>query len=117
MSRIMPAFCSSVRPAAMLMVISGIFVSLCCRHGRAAIRFSPIKQDVDIGHKAGHDVSREWLVPSDGMASENLPHGIDELRSIDLVLRLGMPLEIFLAILDFGETAAKDQILDLRFGP
>jgi hypothetical protein len=27
MSRIMPAFCSSVRPAAMLTVISGIFVS------------------------------------------------------------------------------------------
>jgi hypothetical protein len=26
MSRIMPAFCSSVRPAAMLTVISGIFV-------------------------------------------------------------------------------------------
>jgi hypothetical protein len=29
MSRIMPAFCSSVRPAAMLTVISGILVSLC----------------------------------------------------------------------------------------
>src|ERR1700745_2320531 len=28
-SRIMPAFCSSVRPAAMLTVISGIAVSLC----------------------------------------------------------------------------------------
>jgi hypothetical protein len=27
MSRIMPAFCSSVRPAAMLTVISGIFVT------------------------------------------------------------------------------------------
>jgi hypothetical protein len=31
----MPAFCSSVRPAAMLTVISGIAVSLFCfRHGR-----------------------------------------------------------------------------------
>jgi hypothetical protein len=29
MSRIMPAFCSSVRPAAMLTVISGIRISLC----------------------------------------------------------------------------------------
>jgi hypothetical protein len=37
MSRIMPAFCSSVRPAAMLTVISGILVSrtFSFRHGRA----------------------------------------------------------------------------------
>jgi hypothetical protein len=30
MSRIMPAFCSSVRPAAMLTVISGIFCRSLC---------------------------------------------------------------------------------------
>jgi hypothetical protein len=35
MSRIMPAFCASVRPAAMLMVISGIVVLPVFRHGRA----------------------------------------------------------------------------------
>jgi hypothetical protein len=46
MSRIMPAFCSSVRPAAMLTVISGIVVSslLFFRHDRAypAHRRSPV---------------------------------------------------------------------------
>src|ERR1700738_1389325 len=67
MSRIMPAFCSSVRPAAMLPAISGIFVTpvLCFRDGRAIARSASsrqasrtstifsIKQDADGRHKAG----------------------------------------------------------------
>jgi hypothetical protein len=55
MSRIMPTFCSSVRPAAMLTVISGIVHSLFRRgHPRASI-----KQDVDARHKADHEAVRE----------------------------------------------------------
>src|SRR5665213_4033255 len=60
MSRIMPAFCSSVRPAAMLTVISGILVSSFSFSVMAGLvpaihDFSCIKQDVDARHKAGHD--------------------------------------------------------------
>jgi hypothetical protein len=51
MSRIIPAFCSSVRPAAMLMVISGI-VGL-------SLFATPIKQDVEARHKAGRDAPDE----------------------------------------------------------
>jgi hypothetical protein len=63
MSRIMPAFCSSVRPAAMLTVISGIVVSPFLFPSwsdlfRPSTTFS-IKQDVDARHKAGHDALRE----------------------------------------------------------
>src|ERR1700755_1915246 len=50
MSRIMPAFCSSVRPAAMLTVISGIVVlPVVVRHGGACPGHprSFIKQDVN----------------------------------------------------------------------
>src|SRR5882724_9114890 len=65
MSRIMPAFCSSVRPAAMLMVISGIvghslFVALLA--GRPS-RFSSIKQDVDARHKAARYVLGRMAIP------------------------------------------------------
>src|SRR5258705_7821557 len=63
MSRIMPAFCSSVRPAAMLTVISGIFgllVVVSFRRGQACPgQISCIKQDVDARHKAGHDAGNE----------------------------------------------------------
>jgi hypothetical protein len=59
MSRIMPAFCSSVRPAAMLTVISGIVVSPFLFPSwpdlfRPCTTFS-IKQDVDARDKPGHD--------------------------------------------------------------
>jgi hypothetical protein len=60
----MPAFWSSVRPAAMLMVISGIFVSslpfLSSWPGlsRPSTIFF-IKQDVDARHKAGHNALNE----------------------------------------------------------
>src|SRR6266850_4390750 len=84
MSRIMPAFCSSVRPAAMLTVISGILVSSCSflsswpGLSRPSTIF-PIKQDVDARHKAGHDAPNEWLSPLHVMARENFAHLGDNL--------------------------------------
>src|SRR5580698_7901592 len=49
------------------------------------------------------------------MARENLPHFSDKVRFVDLVLRRGLPLEIFLAIPNLGQASAKDQVLDLDF--
>jgi hypothetical protein len=55
----MPAFWSSVRPAAMLMVISGIFVLPFLFPSWPGLSrpstIASIKQDVDARHKAGHD--------------------------------------------------------------
>src|SRR5215831_9005118 len=63
MSRIMPAFCSSVRPAAMFTVISGIFLApslLLSWPGLSGPSTSfAIKQDVDARDKPGHDAQCE----------------------------------------------------------
>jgi hypothetical protein len=50
MSRIMPAFCSSLRPSAMLTVISGIFLSLGAEHRPLT---GVIKQEADARDKPG----------------------------------------------------------------
>src|SRR5690242_15933994 len=47
------------------------------------------------------------------MPGQDLAHLGDEFGLADFGLRLGLPLQIFLAILDLGEPGAKDQILDL----
>ena len=47
------------------------------------------------------------------MARQDFAHGIDELVLVDLVLRLGLLLQILFAILDLGKPRTKDQILDL----
>src|SRR5216117_273949 len=82
MSRIMPAFCSSVRPAAMLTVISGIIASPCFISVMSglvpAIHDFSIKQDVDARHKAGHDAANEWLSPLHVMARQNFAHFGDD---------------------------------------
>jgi len=48
------------------------------------------------------------------MAGENLPNPFDKLRFGHGELRLGLLLQIFLAVLDGGERGAEDQILDLH---
>src|SRR5438105_14266228 len=118
MSRIMPAFCSSVRPAAMLTVISGIVVSslLFFSSWPGVSRPSTIiaiKQDVDARDKPGHDAFNEWLSPLYVMALQHFAHGIDELALVDLVLCLGLFLQILFAVLDLGKPRSKDEILDL----
>src|SRR3954447_6895390 len=77
MSRIMPAFCSSVRPSAMLTVISGILLSLAAEHRPLTVA---IKQDVDARDKPGHDDMREWLSPFYVMAGQDLAHFCDKIR-------------------------------------
>src|SRR6266545_7609970 len=47
------------------------------------------------------------------MASQHLAHGIDEPVLVDLVLSLGLFLQIFFAVLDLGKPRTKDEILDL----
>src|SRR3954471_16082369 len=47
------------------------------------------------------------------MARQHFAHGIDELALIDLVLGLGLLLQILFAVLDLGKPRAKDEILDL----
>ena len=41
------------------------------------------------------------------MPGEDFPHGIDKLALIHLGLGLGLPLQIFLAVLDLGEPGAE----------
>src|SRR5262249_48659814 len=81
MSRIMPAFCSSVRPAAMLMVISGIlaspFVSL--RWPSRPSMIAPIKQDVAARHKCEGRGSNEGLPPPHVMPRQDLADLRDDL--------------------------------------
>jgi len=58
----MPAFCSSVRPKAMLTVISGIVVSslsFLVMAGLVPAIHDLIKQDADARDKPGHDASNE----------------------------------------------------------
>src|SRR3954462_12711362 len=75
-SRIMPAFCSSVRPSAMLTVISGIFLSLGAGHRPLT---GAIKQEVDVRDKPGHGDVSEWLAPAHVMARQHLAHFGDEV--------------------------------------
>src|SRR5882757_8787647 len=120
MSRIMPAFCSSVRPAAMLTVISGIVVSslpfLSSWPGlsRPSTIFS-IKQDVDARDKPGHDGLSEWLPPLHVMARQHFAHfGDDLIFAAGKLRRAG--LAPFLVGGDRGGgLRALDQILDLDF--
>src|SRR5437868_13075533 len=82
MSRIIPAFCSSVRPAAMLTVISGIVFSLLFSSWPGSSRpstFFAIKLDVDARDKPGHDDVSEWLAPAHVMARQHLTHFRDEV--------------------------------------
>src|SRR5437588_6153227 len=118
MSRIMPAFCSSVRPAAILTVISGIIVAPCFISVMAglvpAIHDFSIKQDVDARHKAGHDAANEWLSPLHVMARQNFAHFGDDLAfAAGKLRRTG--LAPFLVGGDRrGCLGALDQILDLH---
>src|SRR5215213_3662180 len=47
------------------------------------------------------------------MARQHFAHGLDELVLVDLVLRLGLFLQVLFAVLDLGKPRTKDQILDL----
>src|SRR6185369_8011237 len=124
MSRIMPAFCSSVRPAAMLTVISGIFSlpllllrfvrhklsphpcitasPLSLEEPRFARRLEgwPIVLMVRDGARA--PPHHEGLIPRHVMARQHFAHGLDELVLVDLVFRLGLLLQILCAVLDLG---------------
>src|SRR4051794_39908844 len=137
MSRIMPAFCSSVRPAAMLTVISGIVVSpfalaaslsphtqfsslhngFAVIAGGAAARPRlegwPIVLMVRDGASA--PPHHEVLIPLHVMAGEGLLFLIDQVAPVDDVLGLGLFFQIFLAIPDLGQAGTQDQILDLDF--
>src|SRR6266702_4561390 len=117
MSRIMPAFCSSVRPTAMLTVISGIVFSLLLSSWPGLSRpstFSSIKQDVDARDKPGHDVLPEWLSPRYVMARQDLAHFCDELGFAARELRRAARAP-FLVGGDRGSSfGAFDQILDLH---
>src|SRR6185503_2843201 len=53
------------------------------------------------------------LSPLHVMARQHFAHGIDELVLIDLVLRLGLLLQILFTVLDLGKSRTKDKILDL----
>src|SRR6478735_4593648 len=55
----------------------------------------------------------EGLIPLHVMARQHFAHGIDEPGLVDLVLGLGLLLQILFAVLDLGKTGAKDEILDL----
>jgi hypothetical protein len=71
-----------------------------------AIHVFLIKQDVDARDKPGHDDLREWLAPPHVMAREDCLHSLDKSVLVGLGLRLGLPLQIFLAILDLGQPRA-----------
>src|SRR5215216_3592044 len=47
------------------------------------------------------------------MARQHFAHGIDEPVLVDLILRLGLFLQILFAVLDLGKPRTKDEILDL----
>src|ERR1700710_2725417 len=49
------------------------------------------------------------------MARQNFAHGLDQPALVDLVLGLGLLLQIFFPVLGIGEAGAEDQILDLDF--
>ena len=68
---------------------------------------------MDARVKPAHDDLNEWLSPLHVMARQHLAHSSTSLVLIDLVLRLGLLLQIFLAVLDLGQAGAEDQILDL----
>ena len=55
------------------------------------------------------------LLPSDVMPREQFTHSFHELFLRYRELRLGLLLQIFLAVLDGGERGAEDQVLDLDF--
>src|SRR3954463_4084594 len=110
-SRIMPAFCSSVRPSAMLTVISGIFLSLGAGHRPLT---GAIKQEVDVRDKPGHGDVSEWLAPAHVMARQHLAHFGDEVGLAARELRWAA-LAPFLVGSDRGcRLRALDQILDLH---
>src|SRR3954451_2201926 len=110
-SRIMPAFCSSVRPSAMLTVISGIFLSLGAEHRPLT---GAIKQEVDARDKPGHGGVSEWLAPAHVMARQHLAHFGDEVGLAARELRWAA-LAPFLVGSDRGRRLrALDQILDLH---
>src|SRR4051794_30991165 len=117
MSRIMPAFCSSVRPTAMLTVISGIVFSLLLSSWPGSSRpstFFAIKQDVGARDKPGHDNVSEWLSPAHVMARQHLAHFGDEIGFVARELG-GAALAPFLVGGDrSGGLCALDQILDLH---
>src|SRR4051812_16481619 len=109
MSRIMPAFCSSVRPSAMLTVISGIFLSLAAEHRPLT---GAIKQEAAARDKPGHDDMREWLAPLYVMAVQDLAHFRDEVGFAARELRRAA-LAPFLIGGNRGRgPCALDQILD-----
>src|SRR5580692_2450271 len=111
-SRIMATFCSSVRPAAMLMVISGICSSpfVIRLVGPVGAGFNP----------ASHHLKRwlhlkRWIrgssphqtnsVPRHAMSCQYFTHGRNEIVFIDLGLRFGLLLQIFVAIAGRGQSS------------
>src|SRR6478736_7221263 len=111
MSRIMPAFCSSVRPSAMLTVISGIVLSLAAEHRPLTVA---IKQDVDAWDKPGRDGLPEWLSPLYVMAAQDFAHLGDEVGFAARELRRAALAPLLVGGDRGGGLGAFDQILDLQ---
>src|SRR5579872_4035561 len=116
MSRIMPTFCSSVRPAAMLMVISGISFSFCFLFATVHSRRKPRRTVYCLKSWMRGSSPRiaNSVHPRHGMPCQYFAHGGHEIVFIDLRLRLGLFLQIFVTVLGRGETGAEDEILDLN---
>src|SRR5262245_36594985 len=109
MSRIMPAFCSSVRPAAMLTVILGISTLPLLRSLPGLSRpltFFFIRQDADASDQPGQRSFNEWLSPLHVMPCQYFLHGLDQRDFVNLGLGFALPLQIFLAVLDLGQPGA-----------
>ena len=49
------------------------------------------------------------------MFCEQAAHGLDHCRFLDDELRLGLLLQVFVAVLGRGQCCAQDQVLDLDF--
>src|SRR3569832_331438 len=111
MSRIMPAFCSSVRPSAMLTEISGICLSLAA--GRRPLTVA-IKQDGAARDKPGHDGLSEWLSPLYVMAGQNLAHLRNEIGFAARELRRPALAPFLVGRTRGGCLGALDQVLDLQ---
>src|SRR4051812_48802620 len=111
MSRIMPAFCSSVRPSAMLTVISGIVLSLAAEHRPLTVA---IKQDVDAWDKPGRDGLPEWLSPLYVMAAQDFAHLGDEVGFAARELRRTALAPLLVGGDGGSGLGAFDQILDLQ---
>src|SRR3984885_11464542 len=132
MSRIIPAFCSSVRPAAMLTVISGIFGSPFALAG-SRLRLSYETNSLSsfrarsfhsrpgmTGHEIWSRLNSLWRssIPLHPVFIKNLADFLDQCRLRHLGLGLALFLQIFLAVLfELRQFSAEDQILEQNLRP